>query len=366
MRIQRIYVAAFALFSTTTVLADFQYQQTTRMTGGFVASMARFGGKQATEPVTSTVAVKGNRMVHLSKNSGEIIDLDKETTTHIDFDKQTYSVMTFAEMKQRMQEAMQRMQGQQAGNQPANPAADKAELSFKASVKDTGRSKDVNGVSAREYILTMAMGATDKESGQSGAINMTNDMWMAPEIAGYQEVKNFQMRMAGKLGSMIGPGANPMAMMRPEMTKGMAEMAKEMAKLKGIPVLTIMRMGSTADGKPLPAASEAPELSSQSQVQMPNAGDVAGRAATGAATSAALGRLGGLGGLGGFGKKKPKDQPQEQPSAGASNNGAAGGGGLLMESTTEMSGYSSTVDSSKFVVPAGFKQVASELERHRK
>ena len=334
------------------------------MTGGFVTSIARFGGKQATEPISSTIAVKGNRMVHLSKNSGEIIDLDKETITHIDFDKKTYSTITFAEMKQRMQEAMDRLQRSQSNQGAGENISDKAELSFKASVKDTGKIKDVNGVSAREYILIMAMGATDKQTGQGGAINMTNDMWMAPEVPGYQEVKNFQLRMASKLGSMFGPGVNPMPMMRPEMIKGMAEMAKEMAKLKGIPVLTIMRMGSTADGKPLPAASEAPELSSQSQVQLPSAGDLAGRAATGAATSAALGRLGGLGGLGGLGKRKPKDQPPEPATTGAPSGAA--GGGLLMESTTEMSGYTSSVDSSKFEVPAGFRQVLPELEKHRK
>ena len=71
-----VYFAAFALFSNTALFADFQYQQTTKITGGFLASMARFAGKQATEPTTSTVAVKGNRMVHLSPRSAEIIALN--------------------------------------------------------------------------------------------------------------------------------------------------------------------------------------------------------------------------------------------------------------------------------------------------
>jgi flagellar motor protein MotB len=35
-------------------------------------------------------------------------------------------------------------------------------------------------------------------------------------------------------------------------------MAKEMSKLKGVPVMQVMRMGSTANGEPLSAASEAP------------------------------------------------------------------------------------------------------------
>jgi hypothetical protein len=368
MRNRIMCIAGLAAFSTATLLADFQYQQTTKITGGMMAGMARFAGKQATEPVVNTVAVKGNRMAHVSAKTAQVIDLDKETITHIDFDKKTYSVMTFEQMKQMMQEAMQKMQGRQ-GNQGTG-----AEIGFQASVRQTGKSRDVNGINAQEYILTMAVTATDQQSGQGGAMNMTNDMWMAAEIPGFQEVKEFQRRMASKMGTMFGAGASPMQMMRPEMGKGMAEMAKEMSKLKGMPVMQVMRMGSTADGKPLPAASEAPELS-QSQSQGPGVGDAAGRAAGGAATGAAtnaaesrMGRLGGvaggLGGLGGLGRKKPQSQDQAQAQA---PQGAGAGGGVLMESTTEMSGFSSgPVDSAKFEVPAGFKQVQSDLEKRKR
>src|SRR4051794_5337698 len=145
MRNRSIYFLAFALFSSTTLFADFEYQQTTKITGGFVASMARFGGKQATEPTVSTEAVKGNRMARISARTAQIIDLDKEAITHIDFDKKTYSVMTFAEMKQMMQDAMQRMQGKNTDSDPS-----KADISFKASVKQTGKTKDLNGVNAQE------------------------------------------------------------------------------------------------------------------------------------------------------------------------------------------------------------------------
>ena len=46
--------------------------------------------------------------------------------------------------------------------------------------------------------------------------------------------------------------------MQPAAAQGMSDMVKEMSKLKGIPVEQIMRMGATANGEPLPAASEAP------------------------------------------------------------------------------------------------------------
>ena len=42
------------------------------------------------------------------------------------------------------------------------------------------------------------------------------------------------------------------------------------------------------------------------------------------------------------------------------DNGAAG---VLMEMTTEMSGFNASVDASKMEVPAGFKQVESDMKK---
>ena len=94
------------------LLADFSYEQSTKVTGGMMAGAMKFVGafsKQAREPVQSTVAVKGNRMFHGNKDRASVIDLDNETITEINYQKKIYSVMTFAEMKQAMEQAMQRM-----------------------------------------------------------------------------------------------------------------------------------------------------------------------------------------------------------------------------------------------------------------
>jgi hypothetical protein len=363
MRFRCLAAAGALLASAPVLLADFQYEQTTKITGGMAASAARFAGRRATDGQVATVAVKGSRMVHLSDKSAQIYDLDKGTITHVDLEKKTYTVMTFEQMRDMAKQATERMS-----------KGDAPEMSFTASVKETGQKRTVAGLNANGYILIMAVSGTDKESGRQGAMNMTTDMWMAPQLPGYQEVRDFQRRMAEKMGAGLG-GANPMAAMQPGSAKAFAEMAKEMAKLKGIPVLQVTRMGSTADGKPLPAASEAPELSQQSQVNVGEAAgkaanDSAANAATGAA-GAALGRLGGMagglgGGLGGFGRKKKQEQPaQEQQQA--PQQAKAPGGMLMMESTTELSGFSSaSVDGSKFEVPAGFKQVQSEWEKRNK
>jgi len=49
--------------------------------------MMRLAGafsKQVREPIQGSVSVKGNKMVHMSKERAELIDLDSETMTAID------------------------------------------------------------------------------------------------------------------------------------------------------------------------------------------------------------------------------------------------------------------------------------------
>jgi hypothetical protein len=62
-----------------------------------------------------------------------------------------------------------------------------------------------------------------------------------------------------------------------------------------------------------------------------------------------------LGGFGGFHKKKPAPAPAAAPAAGAPADYS-----VLMESTTQMTGFSSaSVDGSAFAVPAGYAKVAA-------
>jgi hypothetical protein len=371
------------LVATGVAYADFQYQETTKITGGSLLSMMRMMGrfsgqaKQSLDPITQSVYLKGNRMAHIGKDSSEIIDVDKETFTRIDHTKREYSVMTFEQMKKAMEEAAKRLQQQmeqQKASQPT-PEAARADISFNAKVRDGGQSKQISGLDTKLMILTMEMEAKDKQSGQTGAMAFTSDMWMTPDIPGYDEVREFQRKMAVKMGMMAGPGMSNMAgMMQPSMMKGMGDLVKEGSKLKGMPVLTVTRVGATADGQPLPSAAEAP-LPPSKDPEMPNMGQLAGEAAASTATheaqsqlgsAGALGRIAGGalgGGLGGFGRKKKQEQPQaqQQPSDAKGQQALAS---VLMEAQTEKQGFSSaSVDNSVFNVPAGYKQVESEMLR---
>jgi hypothetical protein len=264
--------------------------------------------------------------------------------------------MTFEQMKQQMEQAMKKAKEQQAKATPSQPSANETpppKMSFNVNVRNTAATKQVAGLDAKESILTMLMEATDQKSAQTGSLAITNDMWMAPEIPGYGEVRDFNKRFALKMGMVFGDTFKPsMAAMQPGSAEGMAEMMKEMAKLKGVPVMQVMRMGATTNGEPLPAASEAP-LPASNGLVMPSAGDVARQSATSAIASK-------LGGFGGFGKKK-KDPPPEQPASGQPATPAQS---VLMESTTQTTGFSSgPVDSSQLKVPAGYAPVAPETAR---
>lgn len=400
MSIRNTLLMALCLAIPGAAFADFQYDEMTQITGGSIVSMTKFMGafsKQArsiTDPTTSTILVKGNRMARINQESTEIVDLDAETVTEIYPDKHQYTVVTFAEMKRAMEEAMRKAQAEREKQQPqAQPTNNTPppDLKFDVKVTNTGASKDVAGLASKESILRMTMQATDKQSGQSGNMAFTNDMWMAPEIPGYQEVREFNKRFAAKMGEMMA-GMMPsfrsaMPAMQPGMMSGMSDMVHEMSKLQGVPVSQIMRMGTTADGTPLPAASEAPLPPTPAG---PSAGDLAGQAASNAANTAAndaaynaeskagshMGNfgnvatsLGGLGGFGGFHKKKKQDQPQEQQQqqqqaaqAQAANQKFA----VLMETKTEMTKYSSaSLDSSRFQVPTGYTKVPADIQKNQ-
>jgi hypothetical protein len=361
----RAGVLALMLAAPASMLADYSYQETTQITGGSVVSMLKMAGalssqaRKAGEPVVSSIYLKGNRLANVSADSIEIIDLDKETVTHVDVAKRTYTVLTFQQMKDQVANARKQMESQPAPKPAAQPAAppanpDNVQLSFDVKVRETGATKVVSGLDAKEAIMTMTMNATDQTTQQTGAMAVTNDMWLVPEVPGYAQIGEFYKRMAGKMGSMtagIGMDLSKMVAQTPGASQALTDMGKEMQKIKGVPILQIMRMGTTINGQPLPAASEAP-LPPDNTPAMPSGSDIAKQSAASAITS----HLGALGGFGGFGKKKQAAPPPADPATNSAN--ATPTSSVLMESQTTVSTFSSaSVDESHFAIPAGYKLI---------
>jgi hypothetical protein len=332
MRHRLLCICGAMAFSTATMFGDFSYHESTKITGGAMAGVLKVAGvfsKTAREPMESNVALKGNRMAHRSNTHMSVIDLDAKTITNVDLQKKQYSVMTFDQMRQALEEASRKMKEEQAKK------GSDAEMNLRVSADPTGKTKDINGYNAREILMKITMDVNDKKNNQSGSMVVYFDVWIA-DVAGYAEVREFYTKMAKELNWT--PGANLFSQ-QPEMAKGMAEAYKEVSKMNGAPVFQKMSMGPEGIAPP---NSDAP--AAKEDKPKPSAGSVLG---------------GALGGRFGLGRKKQDPPPQEQAPA-------QQGTGSMIEMETQYSNFATTADASLFEIPTGFKQVESEMTKKSK
>jgi hypothetical protein len=380
------------------MFADASYQETTQVTGGTMMNslkslsfLSRSMG-DAFAPVTTTTMVHGNQKAVTSKDSIEITDLDRETITHVDLVHKTYTVTTFAEMRRAIAQMPQQMQQAQAKikeaqAQQAPPPKTDVKTTFDVSAKNTGVTKEINGLTAQEQIVTVQMHITDPNAPpdqvSSMAFQVTTDAWIAPDPPEVKEVQDFDARMAKKLMAGVdltaltsqmttqNAGMAQLFGAKPGSAEAMSQMAKEMAKLKGTRVMEVTRMGGSGTGPAAAQPTAAPASPATSQTGSNVAGQVATETAaqTAAAEASRLGVFGGALGssaLGAFHRKKaatPAPPTTPAPSTAATTTTSADGtqtttSAVLMETTMQKSNFSqSPVPASAFVVPAGFKKV---------
>ena len=235
--------------------------------------------------------------------------------TDVDLDKKTYAVITFAEFARAMQQMSEKM-GEKTGDGVGE---------FQGRCEADRRDANINGFQTKETVLTLEIEGQDKKSGEKGAMTVVTDMWLAPNLPGYEEVRSFYARMAQKLAWAPGMGGmGAMTGRQAGMMKGMSQMYKEASKLEGVPVLQVVRMGGMAGGMSEADMAKMQEAQSAGTTATKNRLRHLLRRAmrpASAATGAALGRMGKIGGLagaaggfGGFGRKK-KQQQQEEPAA---------------------------------------------------
>jgi hypothetical protein len=367
-RPQIVLICVAAVCLSQVARADFKYTETSRVTGGMMAGMLKFAGafsKNANAPVVSTVYVKGNRLRRDSADrSAEIIDLGARRVIAIDNEKHTYSVATFDEIRQALQQAQQKMQ-QNMKDQKAQIT-----LSPKFDVTPTGSTRDILGQPTREVKVKVEMemqaqGKSDdgKQQNASGTITMASDMWVAPSVAGYHEITEFYKRMAKEIDWVPTSGM----ILDPRAAKGMQELQKNSSQMQGLPLIQYISMylGTTPQGQGTATSGAQPQGDSQSAPQGSSA-----TSGPNSPTDAAVKALGALGGFGGFGRRKKKhDQQSDQASAGSSAGSSSAPAppsnpGSFMDLTTEVTAFSGdTLNPSLFEIPAGYDQVKSNPEQ---
>ncbi|MEW5975687.1 MAG: hypothetical protein AB1898_07765 [Acidobacteriota bacterium] len=350
-------VAVFTVFLVlpcSVTRSDLKFQESTKISGGMIEGVSKmmgiFGAKGLDKTLTTT-QIKGDlmRTDHYTGEelvSSEITRLDSEEIISLDHKKKKYSVMTFAQMRERLEKAMNAMSNPEKQSKSKDSEVD---WKVKASVKDGGESKVINGFHTKKVLMTIEMEAQNKKDQSTGTMMLNNELWVTKDISGFAEQARFYQKYAQKMGAekfahRMATSPAQAGMTDPRMRDAMAEMAKEMSKLDGVPVLTISSFnldGSAPgeSGQPRPQSSQS---SSTESAQPENVGKTLGKA------------LGGFGGFGGFGKKKKKEEPVE--SSAPETAPSAAGPANLMTSTTELKNYSNaTLDSSLFEIPAGYK-----------
>lgn len=354
--------------------ADVSYQETMKLTGGSMMGMVKMAGmfssqaKQLTAPTTSTVMIHGGQMVTSNPHSTSIIDLDQQTITEIDHDKHTYSVVTFQQMQQAMTDAAAKM-NKSKGSQPA---AGDPQMKFTAHVTNTGATREIDGQTAKEALLTIVMTPTSNDPNMKGGMAATSEMWLVKEEPGMAELRRFNERMAKELSvTMSNSGMSALLGAQPGGAEALDELKKEANKVSGIPVLQVTRLGMSVDGQPLAAPSVAPLPASQKGQGSSAAGDVTKEVAAGTATQEAgnqIAKLGAFGrALGGSSMgalMKHGGNSAATPSATPAATADPATAGVLMENQIQTSGFSvAPVDPSSFQVPAGYKQVQSPMTK---
>jgi hypothetical protein len=304
-----------------------------------------------TEPQTTTHSLKGNRL-RMEQSAGDIqiIDLDGKRFIHIDPVKRTYVITTFEQFKQQLQQAQARAKEEQAKAAAKHPDAQNVTLTPHFDAQATGATKIVAGLPTNEMKvkLEMEMQSDDpatKEKMQGNSVSMwvTSDEWIAPSVPGYDQMHAFYAKMAKELDWLPGEMGSMMGASNVQMGSAMEEFRKHAATIKGMPMLTYTSMGMGPMGATSTQAAGAP---AQQQSQTDNSTPTNPKDAI----------MKGLGGM--FKKKQQQQQPDSSASASAAGAAPASPSNSMMDSTTQVTSYSSDpLDASLFEIPAGYTQV---------
>lgn len=209
-----------------TARADFQYTETSQVTGGALVGMMKFAGvfargdvkkqeQQAMQPTSTTHYVKGGHLrTDNADGTSQIIDLEGKRVISINNTNKTYAVATFDQIRDAMQKAMQNVQAQQDAQAKQNPEAQNAQLNITPTVKVTPGTGNrmILGQSTNETkfemdITMQATGPNAPPPGQPNSVTMTTNMdtFVAPSVSGYEEFGEFYRRMAKEVNWMTLP-----------------------------------------------------------------------------------------------------------------------------------------------------------------
>jgi hypothetical protein len=304
------------------------------------------GMKRRSESATAFA----NKLVNKMAGGGskvEIILVDQDKAYRIDIRAKTYQESAISQLAQDMKAATGQMQEAKPEQEaPPTHRVTKAEVK----VEPTSQSKTINGFSCALTRLTMLMEVEELQTKTKTTNRMVQEIWATPETAALKtlqaEETAFGQAYLKKLGfgmdmqenQRLGLSAMAMGMGVPEkdMEKNMAAMSKELAKLKGVPVLTDVKWFTATDKAAAKPKAEKPKIEEEENE----------------AVDLSEGASGVLGSFANRFAKKKAAQAAEKQAASADPSAPS------FSSTMELISVAVTaVPADSFAVPAGFKKV---------
>jgi hypothetical protein len=378
---------AVSVEATPPAFADVTYHQSFTVSATGMMSMMGSNGTMTTmvsgdharteNNIESTSAMM--RKFAKNANTATIVRLDDQVMLQLAPEKKQYSEVTFEEMRAQIDKSMKQldeMSGQ--GGLPVSEG-DCQWSEPEMDVKNTGEKQKFAGVKAEQTIISVSQTCNVAKTNKSCKMTWNLEYWNADKMPGGDEALAFQKGMAKAMGSeeVLGAAQAYSRGLLAMFKKGWDEVLQEGGKMDGFPVKTVMslEMGgencTTGTGQPIALDEvwgQAGEVGKNAAISSASgaAGSAAGNAAAqsmgnsvggsiaGSAVGAASREL--VSGLfNKMRKKKEKPKPVEQTAAVSASDSVP-----IFTITTELTGVDKkSVADSQFVVPSGWKKVAS-------
>jgi len=351
MRIVRLITIVVLLSTALSARAEVKKEENTKvqLAGMLGKMMGMFGGKAADEGLRSVVALKGDRKLTRSGDTGDLVDLAEEKVYQINFKDKSYKVVTFEQMRQQMREAqekmakeMEKMKDEPEAAQPTSPQQPN-NIEFEYDLKESGQTKTIVGLPAREMVMTISMHEKGKKIEDTGGMALVSKIWLTPKLPGSDEIMDFDLRFYQKLASAIDlrqmqqmaavMASNPM------MGDMMKKFAEEGKKLDGTAVLTVTTFEGVQSKEQMAEAAKQQQKSQDTNLDIPAGGNKKSIA-------------GGI--FGGLARKAIQKKAEEKAADGAAPS--TPGHTTIMTTTNELLSISTSVTEADVALPVGFKE----------
>ena len=254
--IRKTLALAVAVFPAPLLAQGLTIQSITdvRFHGGLGTLMniaSKFGGGSLHDMPTTTY-LSGHKIRSESGNTATIIDVDAGRMIAIDNKAKTYSSMTFdemAEMMSRAQESAKQEQAKQDANPKKTSKDPKTDIKwkYKAEVDRPGQREKIAGYNAERIFLTVTVEAEATPEGgkteEVGSLVLLLDQWISKDAPQSEAMAEFSRAYAQKAGQSFKSQTQALQAAfaaEPRMKGGLEAASKELAKIQGVALRSMM------------------------------------------------------------------------------------------------------------------------------